>query len=315
VLARQTGIFILIAIFVLSACQSAEPTLEGAVVPTRRATSAPTNTPAPTNTATITPTATETNTPTATLTPSPTLTPTRAIPIEEIGDAFTYENNGTISSADWRVHYTFAAEAGDSIRVEMNTDSPRLDPLLILEDSDGERLTENDDNLEGNDNAAIVNFVIPADGLYTIVATRRGEEDSPYIGDYQLSFLRLLSRNYDPATGISLLPLELNQSITGEITETVTFIPYIFTGDTGDVVSIQMSRVSGNLDTYVILINRRTRAILAENDDEDGGETSNSVISEFTLPENGEYIVLASRYQGADGASSGEFSLEVIIED
>jgi hypothetical protein len=309
VLARKTGIFILITFFLLSACQSAEPTLQGAVVPTRRATAAATNTP------TVTPSATATNTPTPTLTPSPTLTPTRAIPMQEIGSAFTYENNGTISVVDWRVHYVFSAEAGDSIRVEMNTDSPHLDPLLILEDSEGERLTENDDTIEGSDNAAIVNFVIPEDGQYTIVATRRGEEDSPYIGNYQLSFLRLLSRNYDPATGISLFPLEVNQSITGEITETVYFIPYIFTGETGDIVSIEMNRVSGNLDTYVILVNRRTHTILAENDDEEGGETSNSAIRDFTLPENGEYIVLASRYQGADGASLGEFSLQVIIED
>jgi hypothetical protein len=303
VLARKTGIFILIAILMLSACQSAEPTLRGAVVPTRRPSATPTETPAATATETAT------NTPTATM------TPTEVIPSVEIGSAFSFENNGTISASEWRVRYIFAADAGDSISVEMKTDSPRLDPMLILENATGERVLVNDDSIEGSDDAAIVSYVIEEDGIYTLVATRRGEEDSPYIGDYQLSFLRLPSSYYDPATGISLLPIELDRSITGEITETSFFTAYIFTGNTGDRVSVEMNRVSGNLDTYLILVNRRTRAILAENDDDERNETSNSYISDFTLPENGEYIVLASRYQGADGVSLGEYSLQVLREE
>jgi hypothetical protein len=303
VLARKTGIFFLISTLMLSACQSAEPTQAGAVVPTRRATSVATET------STITPTATATNTPT------PTLTPTREIPSEEIGSDYSFENNGTNSAADWRVRYIFAAEAGDSISVEMTSDSPRLDPMLILEDATGNRVFVNDDAVEGNDNAAIVRYVIEADGIYTLIATRRGEEDSPYIGDYQLSFLRLPSSYYDPATGISLLPIDANSNVTGEITEISFFTAYIFTGNTGDNISVEMSRVSGNLDTYLILVNRRTRAILAENDDDERSDTTNSYISDFTLPENGEYIVLASRYQGVDGVSLGEFSLQVIKED
>lgn len=298
--AFKTGIIVLILILMLSACQTAEPTLEGPIVPSRIPTELPTET------------ATASPSPTATNTPTPTLTPTPVIPSVVIGTAFTFDANGTISTSDWRVRYVFEADAGDAITVEMRTDSPRLDPLLILEDETGHRLFVNDDGTEGSDNAAIREYVIESEGTYTLVATRRGEEDSPYIGDYQLSYERLPSNYRDTASGISLRPIEFNQIITGEISDESYFVAYIFTGSTGDIVSVEMSDISGELDAYVIVINRRTRAILAENDDDERSETTNAYISNITLPENGEYIVLATRYQGADGTSSGEFSLQVI---
>jgi hypothetical protein len=300
VLVSKTGIFVLILILMLSACQTAEPTLEGPIVPSRIPTDLPTET------------ATASPSPTATNTPTPTLTPTPVIPSVQIGTAFTFNGTGTISTTDWRVRYVFEAKAGDAITVEMKTDSPRLDPLLILEDETGHRLFVNDDSPEGNDNAAIREYEIETDGTYTLVATRRGEEDSPYIGDYQINYLRQREEWRDTASGISLRPLEFNQMITGEITDESYYVAYIFTGTSGDVVSIEMSSFSDSLDTYLILVNRRTRAILAENDDDERSETTNAFISEFTLPETGEYIVLASRYQGIDGTSSGEFSLQVI---
>lgn len=301
--ALKTGLFILILIFSLSACQSSDSALQGAVVPTRIATGTPTQT------ATPTPTATATNTPT------PTLTPTAVIPSVEIGSVFSFETTGTLNASDWRVRYIFDADAGDVISVQMNTDSPRLDPLIILENEAGERLTVNDDAVEGVDNAAILNYVIENDGTYALVASRRGEEDSPYIGDYEISYLRLPASYYDPATGISLRPIEANQEANGEISDEAFFVAYVFTGNTGDVVSVEMNRVSGNLDAYLILVNRRTRTIIAENDDDERDETTNAYLSEISLPENGEYLVLATRYQGADGLSTGEFSLQVIREE
>jgi hypothetical protein len=302
VLVSKTGIFALILLVILSACQTAEPTLEGPIMPTRIATGTPTNTPTPSPS------------PTATNTPLPTLTPTPEIPSVQIGEAYTYEGNGTITSSDWRVFYIFTANVGDAISVVMKTDSPRLDPLIILEDSNGHQLFVVDDAVEGNDNAAIREFEIKATGTYTLIATRRGEEDSPYIGDFHLSFERLPLDYRDPVSGISLRPIEPNQMIIGEISDEIYYIAYIFTGTADEVISIEMNRLSSeqSLDAYLILINRRTQQRIAFNDDDERGETTNAYISNFTLPETGEYIILATRYQGVDGTSIGEFSIQVI---
>lgn len=299
--------FILITIFfVLTACTTqVTPTLSGAIVPTRAATGTPTQTPTVTATATATPTLTPTNTPT--ITP----TPTRTIPSVDIGDTFSFTGNGTISVLDWQVRYTFIGNAGDSVSIEMNTTSPQLDPLLALVDFNGTRLIENDDINEASDNAAILNYIIDADGIYTIVATRRGEGDSPYIGDYQLDFLRLPANYYDAETGLALLPIELNTDQIGSIDDEAFFQSHIFTGSTGDVISITMNRASGDLDPYLVLVNRQTRQILIDNDDDVVNNTINASIEAITLPQDGEYVILATRYQGADGNSVGDFVLRI----
>lgn len=327
-LVRKYNPVLVVMIFVLSACgTNGTATQQGALVPTRANTSTPTmtytpsNTPTATHTFTPSPTATNTSTPTVlptfteSPTPIPTNTPSPTVPTVGIGDELSFTVNGTISTVDWRVRYTFAGSSGDSISVEMNTDSARLDPLLIILDANGTRIAENDDIADGSDNAGILNFVLQSDGMYTILATRRGEADSPYIGDYQLNFLRLPASYYDPDTGIFLMPIEVNTDEIGEINDSEPFQSYIFEGSAGDIVSIEMTRASGNLDPYLILVNRQTQEIIAQNDDDERSDTTNAYIAEVTLPLEGEYIVLATRYQGIDGNSAGEFILRISISE
>lgn len=319
----RSCLWIVVLVIFVACTAEPTPTLSGAIVPSREPTATATATLTPTHTATATVTSTPTTTPsnTPTLTPSntPTITPspTRVIPTVNIGDVFTFTDNNDITDTDWRVQYTFTASAGDSISVEMNTDSARLDPLLILVDEDETRLTENDDTAENSDNAAIMNYVIETDGTYTILATRRGENDSPYVGPFQLTFLRLPSNYYDPDTGIALMPLALNVDETGVINDEVAFESYIFTASAGTIVSVTMNRASGDLDPYIVLVNRQTREILAENDDDprDNISTTNAFIDSVTLPADGEYIVLATRYQGVDGSSAGDFVLRVSTQE
>lgn len=307
VLSPKLSIRLILMIFVLSACGGADTTqtLNGAIVPTRASTATATATLTATATVTASPTPLPTNTPT--IVPSPTAT----IPSITIADNFSFTGNGTITVTDWRVRYTFSGNVGDSISVEMTTDSPRLDPLLAILDANNMRLIDNDDASENTDNAGILNYVIQADGIYTILATRRGEDDSPYVGEYQLDFLRLPANYYDPNTGISLMPIELNTDEIGTISEDNPFQSFVITGNSGDVITIEMNRASGNLDPYVILVNRETQEILAENDDDDRSDTVNAYLENITLPQSGEYIIISTRYQGVDGNSEGDFVLRI----
>lgn len=306
-LSPKLPIIFILMIFVLTACGGADntQTLSGALVPTRASTATATATLTATATFTASPTPLPSNTPT--LAPSP----TAMIPTIEIGDSFSFTGNGTISVDNWRLRYTFSGNVGDSISIEMTTDSPRLDPLLAILDSNDMRLIANDDLNPETDNAGILNYVIQVDGLYTILATRRGEADSPYLGDYQLDFLRLPANYYDPNTGISLMPIELNTDEIGSISDDSPFQSFVITANAGDVITIEMNRASGNLDPYIIIVNRQTQEILAENDDDERSDTNNAYLENISLPQSGEYIVISTRYQGIDGNSIGDFVLRI----
>jgi hypothetical protein len=87
------------------------------------------------------------------------------------------EATGTLDETDNPSDvYRFEASEGDQVTITMQKADAEadLDPLLVLYDSNGTRLTFNDDaaNPEGIDDfdAQIENFVIPADGAYFIEA-------------------------------------------------------------------------------------------------------------------------------------------------
>ena len=81
------------------------------------------------------------------------------------------------------------------------------------------------------------------------------------------------------------MPIDLNTDEIGAINDGEPFQSYIFEGNAGDVISIEMSRASGNLDPYLILVNRQTQEIVAQNDDDERSETVNAYIGDVTLPQ------------------------------
>lgn len=98
---------------------------------------------------------------------------------------------GYIGGAVSEVRYTFEAQAGDSVSIQMERLSGDLDPLLIVLDANGSELVRNDDAPIPTDyNAAIEGFSIPAAGAYTIVATRFQEADGLSEGDFALTLER-----------------------------------------------------------------------------------------------------------------------------
>lgn len=59
-----------------------------------------------------------------------------------------------------------------------------------------------------------------------------------------------------------------------------------------------MTRVDGNLDTYLELLNAAQETV-TRNDDAAGNQ--NSLIDNFTIPATGMYTIRARRYAGTDG--------------
>jgi len=325
---NRTSLIGLILLIVLSACdtsQDATATLRGASVPTRIPTDTPTTTPSntPTPTATLTPTLTNTPTATATFTPSNTPTPTNSptvtitpsptAPSEEIDAQARFVAEGTIDDETPRAYYFFEASRGDLVNIEMNTTDGFLDPLLYLVDANGQLMETNDDAAPGVRDAAIQGFQIPESGTYIVIATRFREEEGPTSGDFTLSYSRALADDVDPESGIILTRLEYGQSIEGVINEDHPFVPYVFSAEAGDVVTIRMTTTGNTLDPYLVLVNRNTRQVVSENDDAPESENGiDALIQTITLDRDGDYIILATRYLGADGTSTGDFTVELL---
>ncbi|MBI5929405.1 MAG: hypothetical protein HY862_08860 [Chloroflexi bacterium] len=92
---------------------------------------------------------------------------------------------GTLTADAFETTYTISVTAGDVILIEMyaKLGTYDLDPALKLSDSLGEQLDENDDTIGLG---AVIVFEVPADGDYTILATRALGADGSSEGDYIL---------------------------------------------------------------------------------------------------------------------------------
>lgn len=108
----------------------------------------------------------------------------------------------------------------------------------------------------------------------------------------------------------SAIPLTFGQTVTGNITLESKFEVYTFEGTAGQVVDISMIRTQGTLDTKLFLISPSLFEV-ADNDDIVPGENTNSLIDNFTLPETGRYVVLATHYGTVYGATVGSYQLTV----
>jgi hypothetical protein len=69
-----------------------------------------------------------------------------------------------------------------------------------------------------------------------------------------------------------------------------------------------MNNTSGTLDPTLYLIGPQGDQI-AENDDAVAGENTNALISNLTLPADGQYIIIATHFGARYGGTTGTYSL------
>ena len=69
-----------------------------------------------------------------------------------------------------------------------------------------------------------------------------------------------------------------------------------------------MNATNGTLDTTLYLVSP-SGELVAQNDDAVPGENTNSLISDFTLPEDGQYIIIVTHYGALYGGTTGTYSL------
>lgn len=111
-------------------------------------------------------------------------------------------------------------------------------------------------------------------------------------------------RAYQPRS--TCLPIAFGETVYGNITASTNAVTYCFYGVRGDTINIAMFTTSGDLDGYLGLLYRPTDEVLVEVDDSIGTDPT---LSNYTLPYDGEYVIIATRYDLGTGSTTGSYEL------
>lgn len=234
-----------------------------------------------------------------TLSEGPEPLPAQPIAIGDTVEGALTEEDGKNAEGLLADAWRFEGRARQRIRIDMT--STDFDTYLELFDPGNNSLATDDDGGPEGANSRLI-FTLPADGAYVIEA----RAFSSATGDYSLSLAEM-----EPERAPE--PLAFGTTLEGEIGEADSrdsedrgFDGYSFSGRQGQ--RIQAIMRSGDFDT-VLQIGSAEGAFSALASDDDGlGEGTDSRLN-YTLPEDGDYVLRASTY-GPEG--EGLYSLELI---
>ncbi|MGZ9098180.1 MAG: PPC domain-containing protein [Brevundimonas sp.] len=195
--------------------------------------------------------------------------------------------------------YRFLGREGQRIRIDMS--SEEFDTYVELLDEGGASLAEDDDSGAEGTNSRLI-FTLPRTGSYLVEA--RAFSDST--GAYSLSIAEV-----EPERAPE--PLAFGATLQGEIGEGDPtdgddrgYDAFTFPGREGQRIRAIMR--SGDFDTYLQVARAGTEFQPLASDDDGLGEGTDSRLN-FTLPEDGDYMLRALPLT-ADG--EGLYSLELI---
>ncbi len=215
--------------------------------------------------------------------------------------------SGTIDNQHPARLYPLTGAAGTVLNVEMKASSGDLDPFLIVLDPKGREIARDDDVSTDDHNAAITGLVLPESGVYVIVAGRFQQMFGDNGGDFTLS--AAAGSATTPVTGTFATITGYNSLVDGSLDSTHGEDLYTFRAAAGDVITIQMSHASGDLDPHLTLTDNLGNPLVS-NDDNLLIETFDAAIQGYIARRAGYYTIIASRYTGND--NSGGYRLKLV---
>jgi hypothetical protein len=190
--------------------------------------------------------------------------------------------------------YKFQGGSGDAISIGMSALGSELDCYLELLSPEGDTLVFDDDS-GGSLDALIEYYVLPADGLYRIIASDISGES----GQYEL-FLRIAQLSIKG----TLVP---GQTVSAAL-ERGSRHHWLFDGKAGDFVTISMDALAKDLDVYLEVYTPNGEQVAT---DDDSGGNSNAAIFELELTDTGPYRVVGRGYND-EQAGAYELTLEMV---
>jgi hypothetical protein len=232
------------------------------------------------------------------------------------GDEF----DGVLTEEAGEQVLVFEGSLGDLVTITMTSETFDTTLRLYSQTSDVPLIVNDDTSFMPQDiNSRITYFQLPEDGTYIIAASAyRGG------GEYKLTLKEgiiladeriTLFENSDPT-------IAYGDVVTGVIGsgQLEQEVYYLFEGSAGDIITISMiAENEDELDTQIKLYAASAYSGLdtipiARNDDHRGSNAVpgnyNSQITSFILPEDGKYLIIATRIYG-----TGEFTLTLEEEN
>jgi len=223
------------------------------------------------------------------------------------------EVSGRLDDGTYARTHALAGNAGEVIDVSLTARDGNLDTYLILIGPDGREIARNDDRSRNRSDAALVQVELPETGEYTLVATRWRQQSGYQAGDYTLTVRETTSQDQAPSPLTRLISYQVTRE--GTIDDQNFVDAYTFAGAKGDMIDITMFAifefdVDTFLDTSLVLTDSFGNELTA-NEDINPIDNFEAAIYEFVLPYDGYYTILATRFDGKDGTSSGSYELSL----
>jgi hypothetical protein len=220
------------------------------------------------------------------------------------GSRLTYGQTvtGRLTKDAFRTVYTFQGRTGDIVDITLSRTDGTLDPMLILLDEQNNLIARDDDGGSGYD-AAIMSQQLPRDGIYFLIVTRFGQEHGLTTGGYSLTLLHI------GITDASGTALQYGDSVIGDLKEGQFQRIYVFRATRGDIIRATQQRISGDLDSLLILADAQGNILASNDEDPDSPGTLDAAISDFRIWQTGDYILVATRFGREAGQSHGGFAL------
>lgn len=212
--------------------------------------------------------------------------------------------DSTLNSGEFVDVFTFEGRAGQQVTVTMT--SAAFDTYVMLRGPSG-FAEENDDRESGDTNSQIT-VRLPSNGTYRIQATSFQPGET---GAYRVA----LVAGGGAATGaegggaVTLGQTSNGRLSTGDTQiETGEFVDgWTLTGTPGARYVARLN--ASDFDPYLMV---RGEGLSEDNDDDPGGRGSRNSLLEFTMPADGEVMIVATSYQPGE---SGAYTLRVDAVD
>ena len=220
-------------------------------------------------------------------------TPAPVTPIA-FGDTVTGRLDGTTPA----VFYTFDGLRGEYLRVVMTVTRGDLDATLALFGPNGALVIQRDDAADPR--ILSLQIRLTQSGLHRLVAARFGHGLGSTAGDFTLTVDRV------GVSAESGSALRFGDTVANSISDAQPEVYYSFRARRGDLVSLALRRDSGSLDPLLQIVDANRR-ILIQIDDTDGSPDAR--ITRWLVPDDAQYLIVATRYGGPSGTTNGTFLL------
>lgn len=228
--------------------------------------------------------------------------------------AYGDTTNGVIDDEMVSQIITFNGAAGDIVRITMEASvGSSLDCYLELQDGSGAVIDANDDINPGIIRDSQIMTELPADGEYTVIASRYVGEDADVTSGAYVLTLEVITEEDLAASGVSseTVPIAYGDTLVGEINDEQYLLFYVFDGSAGDVITVSIDHLSGSLDTVLYLYQSTDAGWveIANNDDSPTGGTYEALLSGIVLPQTGKYLIAVGRFGLENENYAGTFAI------